>query len=118
MEMKYKMAIVIRNDLKMSKGKLAVQVAHASVSCAIEPYSDHSVMEEWFDEGQRKVCLKVESLQELEAVEQLAIHNGVLCKKIVDFGLTELPPNTVTCIGIGPALEEKINKVTGNLKLV
>lgn len=119
--MKYKMAIVVRSDLGMSKGKLAVQVAHAAVSCALSANSsrDHIyALRSWFEEGQRKVCLKVETLDELLALESLAMVMRIPFQKITDFGLTELPPNTITCLGIGPGLEEDVNKITGSLKLV
>jgi PTH2 family peptidyl-tRNA hydrolase len=68
-------------------------------------------------EGQRKVVLKVEDLAELEQVERLAAAAGLITDKITDAGLTEVPPGTITCIGIGPAKEADIDRITGHLKL-
>ncbi|MCL7391823.1 MAG: peptidyl-tRNA hydrolase Pth2 [Thaumarchaeota archaeon] len=116
---KFKQAIVVRNDLKMSTGKIAVQVAHASLSSAeecrkinIEWYN------KWIDEGQKKVVLKVPNLQELLKLYDKAKMMKLPVAIIEDAGLTELEPGTVTALGIGPAPSEEIDKVTGNLPLL
>ena len=59
----YKQCILVRDDLKLPKGKMAVQVAHAALS-AYE-WADHSVQEEWKRQGQKKVVLKVDKLEDL-----------------------------------------------------
>ena len=60
---KYKQVVIVREDLKLSKGKLSVQVAHAAVSCAIKAEKNkNNFFLEWFTEGQKKVVLKVENL--------------------------------------------------------
>ena len=50
-------------------------------------------------------------------MQQHAREIGLTNSLITDAGLTEVPPGTVTCLGIGPATETKINEVTGNLSL-
>jgi len=37
---------------------------------------------------------------------------------MIDRGLTEIDPGTITCIGIGPDEERVLDKITGNLKLL
>jgi PTH2 family peptidyl-tRNA hydrolase len=113
--MKYKLVIVVREDLKVSPGKLAAQVAHAAVECVLQ--SDRELINLWRKEGAKKVVLKVPSLCELLEIYKQAKDLGLTSVLIRDAGLTEVEPGTITCVGIGPDLEEKIDKVTGNLKL-
>ena len=112
----YKQCIIIRDDLKLSKGKLAVQVAHAAVSAA--EWASRSDLENWKEGGQKKVVLRVEKLQDLFELKEKARREGLSTALITDAGLTEIAPGTVTVLGIGPARADYIDKVTGNLKLV
>lgn len=117
-EMQYKLVIVIRDDLRMSVGKLAAQVAHAAVTCALDTKSRKPKwFSEWYKEGQRKVVLKAEDVKELRALEDKAARAGLTHALITDAGLTELPPNTTTCLGIGPAPEKDLDPITGSLPL-
>jgi len=116
---KYKMAIVVRDDLKLSKGKLSAQVAHAAVSCAIKSEKNkNKYFSEWFSEGQKKVVLKIDDLDSLLKVFNEAKSVGLITELIKDAGLTEIPPGTITVLGIGPAPEDEIDKIVGNLKLL
>jgi PTH2 family peptidyl-tRNA hydrolase len=112
----YKQVIVVRSDLKLSKGKLAVQVAHAALSAADE--ADARIVKYWKNEGQKKIVLSVAGLKELLDIGKKCNALKISSSLIRDAGLTELKPGTISCIGIGPDKEEKINKVTGMLKLV
>jgi len=113
--MKYKQVIIVREDLNISCGKLCVQVAHASLEAAM--LSDPEIVNKWREEGAKKVILRVKNEEELLKYYKLAKESGLICVLIRDAGLTELEPGTITCIGIGPDEEEKIDKITGNLKL-
>lgn len=112
----YKQAIIVRADLNLSKGKLAAQVAHAAVSAA--DWAPKKDREKWMEQGQKKVVLKVPTLRDLYELREDARREGLPVALITDAGHTELPPGTVTTLGIGPAEEERIDKVTGDLKLV
>ncbi len=117
--MEHKLVVVVREDLKMSGGKLAVQVAHAAVSCALEAKARNpSWFASWYREGQRKVGLRADDLEELRRLESKAARASLPRALISDAGLTELPPNTTTCLGIGPAPEDKVDPITGSLSLV
>jgi PTH2 family peptidyl-tRNA hydrolase len=118
-EFRYKQVIVFRSDLKLSRGKTAAQAGHAAVSAAEEARKHRK---EWFDgwlrEGQCKIAVKVMNEKTLTELGEQAKEMGLPCALIVDRGLTEIPPNTVTCLGIGPAPAERVDKVTGKLPLL
>ncbi len=119
MTQEFKQVIVIRSDLKMGKGKLSAQVAHAAVLAAEKSRKTRkSVYKEWSSTGQAKVVLKVNSLNDLLDVQLMAETEGLITSIIEDKGLTQLPPGTVTCIGIGPDYSSKIDRVTRSFKLL
>lgn len=118
-EFHYKQVIAFRSDLKISKGKIAAQSGHAAVS-AVEEARKHfkEWWKAWLREGQCKIAVKVESAKELLELEKQAKELAIPCALIVDRGLTEVPPGTITCLGIGPAPVEKIDKITSMLPLL
>lgn len=114
-----KQVIVVRADLGMSKGKLAVQVAHASVIAALEAMKKkREWFEEWLYTSQKKVVVKVNGERELLEIYEKAVERGLPASIVRDAGLTELPPGTLTAVGIGPAPDEEVDKITGGLKLL
>jgi len=116
--MEYKQVIVVREDLKMSSGKTCAQVAHASLGAAEKAsLQAREWYEAWKQGGQRKVVLKVVNERELFEVYESA-KKELPCYLVEDAGLTELPPGTTTSLGVGPAPSEKIDKITGELKLL
>jgi PTH2 family peptidyl-tRNA hydrolase len=118
-EFDYKQVLVFRADLKMSKGKIAAQAGHAAVSAAQDAFVHHKKWwEAWLFEGQRKIAVKVQNEKELGELEAAADDLGLPHALIVDRGLTEIPEGTVTCLGIGPAPAQKIDRLTGKLQLL
>ncbi|MCW4007984.1 MAG: peptidyl-tRNA hydrolase Pth2 [Candidatus Bathyarchaeota archaeon] len=118
-QFEYKQVLVFRSDLKLSKGKIAAQAGHAAVSAAQEAHKRHREWwEAWLFEGQRKVAVKVKDEQELMVLKKQAEDLDLPHALIVDSGLTEIPPGTITCLGIGPAPAEKIDRLTGKLPLL
>ena len=116
--MMYKQVLVVREDLDISEGKRAVQVAHGALGAAQEARERNGKWyKEWLAEGQRKVVLRARDLTELRALHAKAKGLKLPCVLIDDAGLTEVPPGTTTCLGIGPAPEHLIDQVTGQLPL-
>jgi len=116
---KYKMVIVTRADLKLTPGKLSAQVAHAAVDCVLLTKKHKPKwFNEWRREGSKKTVLKVESESEFYPLRDKALSYGLTTVIIEDAGYTEIPPGTKTVLGIGPAPEEIIDKVTGSLPLL
>lgn len=112
--MELKQVIVVRKDLKLGKGKLASQVAHASISAA----EKSKWKREWLKGLQKKSVLKCRDLNELMEIYENAKNVGLPAEIIQDAGRTHIPAGTVTCVGIGPAPEDEIDKITGKLKLL
>jgi PTH2 family peptidyl-tRNA hydrolase len=118
-EFRYKQVIVFRSNLRLSKGKTAAQAGHAAVSAAEEARKHRREwFDEWLSEGQRKIAVKVKTEKEMLELEAAAKELGLPNALIVDRGLTEIPAGTVTCLGIGPAPAEKVDKLTGKLPLL
>ncbi len=113
-----KQVIAIRTDLDMGKGKIAAQVGHACVLGAENVRKSHpDWFKEWWD-GQEKVVVKVSSLKELEEIKEHAISFNIPWSEVTDAGHTQIEPGTTTCISLGPAPQDLVDKVTGNLKLL
>jgi PTH2 family peptidyl-tRNA hydrolase len=114
-----KQVIVVRSDLKMGKGKIAAQVAHASLSAAEEAMGKRVPwFDGWKEGGQAKVVLKVQSEEELQELFRKAKSAKLPVSLIEDRGLTQVEPGTVTCLGIGPGPDDDIDRITGKLRLL
>ena len=115
----YKMVIIMRNDLKMTKGKIAAQAGHAAVNCALSiKKKDPKTFDRWTMTGQTKVVLRVDSEKELFEFKAIAdtqnINNSIIC----DAGRTQIEPGTYTCLGMGPAASPALDKITGELRML
>jgi len=119
MDFRFKQCLIARSDLKISTGKLAAQISHAAVGAAeAARKTRRGWYKGWLVEGQKKVVLVARSLDELLKLEEKAKSMKLPTALIRDMGLTELPPDTVTALGIGPAPNELIDKVTSSLPLL
>jgi PTH2 family peptidyl-tRNA hydrolase len=111
-----KQVIIIRTDLKMGKGKQISQACHASVAAFLKTKTADK--EKWLEEGMKKVILKVSNEKELKELYKIAKKEKLPCELISDAGFTQIEPGTITSLGIGPANDRKIDKITGKLKLL
>lgn len=129
--MNTKQVIVMRNDLNMRKGKQIAQGSHSSISfltknvifdknkLIIDPKIDIEILKSWMDGSFTKICVRVDSEEELLEIYQKAIDCGLPAHLITDAGFTEFHGvPTKTCVAIGPYISEEIDKITGHLKLL
>ena len=111
-----KQVILVRADLKLPKGKLAAQAAHAAVEAAWR--ADKELSRRWRDEGMGKIVLKVADEKEMLRYLQAAKDAGLPTALITDAGRTVVEPGTRTCLGVGPAEDAVLDRLFGGLKLL
>ena len=111
-----KQVIVIRKDLNMRKGKMVAQGSHASLGAYLT--APLAYRNTWFASGQTKICVSVDSEEELLKIYKLAQEAKLPNALIRDAGHTELEPGTLTAVGIGPCEDDAVNEITGKLKLL
>lgn len=113
--MEFKQVILVRQDLKLPKGKAAAQAAHASVEAVLQ--SEKAMVKSWRNEGMAKIVLKVKDLKELRSYNQAAKDVGLVTAVITDAGKTTVAPGTTTCMAIGPDYSDRIDAIVQDLKL-
>jgi len=113
---RFKQCLILRNDVKMSCGKKCAQAAHASIGAFDN--AEKTLKKAWQAEGQKKVVLKANDERTLFEIKVIAERAGISTSLIQDAGMTEIPPGTITALGLGPAKAEDLDKITGNLPLL
>lgn len=112
--MDHKQVLILRTDLDMSQGKMIAQACHASLGSYEK--CDKKVKEEWRKQGSKKVVVQSKSeSRTLDLFEEMKAAD-IPCFLVKDRGLTEVERGTVTGLGAGPVLEEKVDKITEQLK--
>nr|XP_014100026.2 LOW QUALITY PROTEIN: peptidyl-tRNA hydrolase 2, mitochondrial [Bactrocera oleae] len=108
-----KLVLVVRGDLKMSKGKTAAHRAqHASYFCYQQSQKEQDkqkLVEAWSTLGQPKIVLRVNTLEELTNLQNRAKNAGVIAELVRDAGRTQLEAGTATVLGIGPDIEKNVD---------
>lgn len=112
----YKQVVMIRSDLKMTTGKAVAQALHAALGTI--KLVDKEIVKKWEKEGSKKVVLKVKDLKELRNIEKKIRKEKIPYFLVKDAGLTQLKTGTITALGVGPIEEEKIDRITRELKLL
>jgi peptidyl-tRNA hydrolase, PTH2 family len=115
--MEAKLAVVVRADLAMGRGKIAAQVAHAAVAAVLANLGTDDLAG-WLRDGQPKVVLKVTSAGQLQEVIQQAKAAGLPVELVNDAGRTQVAAGTLTCCAIGPAEGQRIDAITAGLPLL
>lgn len=111
----------------MRKGKMVAQGCHSVLGVFFEHfsysidnnyYTDNDVILKWFYDLQKKICVSVDSEEELLKIYSQCIEHDLNVYLVQDQGLTEFKQPTYTCLAIGPDYSDKIDKITGNLPLL
>ncbi|XP_011493957.1 PREDICTED: peptidyl-tRNA hydrolase 2, mitochondrial-like [Ceratosolen solmsi marchali] len=113
----YKLVLIVRNELKMGKGKVAAQCAHAAVSAYKKALKYPKLLKHWEKYGQTKITLKCNTEEELIKLHKSAKMVGLLSNIVCDAGQTQVLPGSKTVCGIGPGPSSTIDELTGHLKL-
>ena len=135
--MAIKQVIVVNKALKMRAGKMAAQVAHAAMAFLTSQFNDQltdpadnrcgkqvvhaaisNTQREWVRGSYRKIVAYVESHEELLKIIEQAQDAGVASYPIIDAGLTEFKEPTMTCVALGPDEDQRLDPITGGLKLL
>ena len=137
---KSKMMIVMRRDLKMRKGKIAAQAGHACIDAILMALSKEgrlndfettndgialrdtdkptTPLSDWFKYGCAKICVYVDSEDELIDIAEKAKEKDIIAAVITDAGMTEFHGvPTKTCLALEPLPAEIADELTGGLSL-
>ncbi|MFW9924547.1 MAG: aminoacyl-tRNA hydrolase [Candidatus Thorarchaeota archaeon] len=115
----YKMVIGIRTDLGISKGKAAVLASQVAVLCSEEAKkSKIDWLKHWFSEGQKKVVVQIPSHEEMINLHKKAQQYNFSCAIIENLKIIDYLRDSILAIAIGPAPNDKIDKLTADYKLL
>lgn len=119
-----RLALVIRQDLGMTKGKIAAQCCHATLSCfrligldSSKQSYNPTMVNRWLSHGQAKITLKCPDASTMDELYAKAISLGINASIIHDAGRTQIAAGSATVLGLGPAPKSVLDQVTGELKL-
>ena len=103
----------------MGKGKIAAQVGHAAVKATLKSGEVRpELLDAWLSTGQKKICVKAEGARQIEQIEQQAKQNNILSSRNYDAGHTQIPAGSLTVLALGPDEVDKLDALTGELKLL
>lgn len=118
------MTLIVRQDLKMGKGKAAAQCSHATLALykkITNPQSaayNPEMVERWeYGNGQAKITLQVPNQEEMDLLFAQAVSLGINAYVVHDAGRTQIAAGSATVLGLGPAPKQVIDQITNELKL-
>lgn len=107
---------IVRKDLKMNRGKIAAQVGHAVQYLLLNP-KEPKLVQKYLLTGTVKLVKRCETLQELEELEEECHRKKIPCRSVIDFGRTQVAPNTKTVLGIGPRPRKELDPMVRKFPL-
>ena len=103
------MYVIVRTDLKMSKGKIAAQCCHAVQGITMISNIKYICP---------KICLKVNNVIDMDMISKYCIDNTIPHYQVIDAGLTQVPPMSKTVLGVGPIKKSNVPDIIKDLKLL
>jgi peptidyl-tRNA hydrolase len=97
--MKTAMYIFVNKGLGMSTGKAAAQASHA----AVEAYrlSKPALVEHWYKGNHyTKLVMEAQDAEQMRVIERYINDRGFKTSLIIDEGLTEIEPHSITALGV------------------
>ena len=115
-----KLIYCVRTDLKMGKGKMAAQVGHATLGIYKKNLKEKrsDILEKWGNSGEAKIVVKVSSEREMFQLKRRAEEMKMCTHIVQDAGKTQIAAGSTTVLAIGPDFQNRLNQVTGHLKLM
>uniref|UniRef100_A0A7S1GRT0 peptidyl-tRNA hydrolase n=2 Tax=Hemiselmis andersenii TaxID=464988 RepID=A0A7S1GRT0_HEMAN len=110
------MVLVVNQELKMGKGKIAAQCGHATLGAYKK--ASPQVLRMWEGLGQAKICVQCPTEAEMHEVADKARAKGLITYQVTDAGRTQIPAGSRTVLAIGPAPESAFKGVTDHFKLL
>lgn len=115
----FKLVLCVNNSLGMGKGKIAAQCCHATLGAyKISLKHCQTVLEQWEDDGQAKVAVKVDTEAEMVDLQAKALAAGLVTYFVADEGRTQIAAGSRTVLAIGPAPAYAFQGLTSHLKLL
>mgnify|MGYP001043592211 CR=1 FL=1 len=111
----HKCIVLVRTDLKMTKGKIISQVSHGIINNSFKVNKNKLI--NWRENGEKIVTLKINNYQNMLNIYNKAINNNIISHIVIDQGLTQVDTNTPTVCVLGPDKEKKFKDITSHLKL-
>lgn len=109
---------IVRRDLKMNRGKIGAQIGHAVQYLIIDPKEPDMVERYLSSNSTVKLVKRCENLEEFETVEKECLSKEIPYRAVVDFGRTQVAPNTKTVLGIGPRPRIELDPIVGKFPLL
>lgn len=116
----YKMVFVVNSDLKMSIGKIAAQVGHATLGLYrfLQDHQEHKTgLAQWEKSGCKKIVVKGDNVRQLLDLKKRAYELHIANIMVHDAGRTQVDPGSLTVFAVF-GKHEQIDPLTGSLKLL
>ncbi|PWN19645.1 peptidyl-tRNA hydrolase II [Microstroma glucosiphilum] len=123
----HRIVLLVRDDLKMDRGKIAVQCSHAALLLYTLPSSSTASLTSplsrdvarwrsaWQAEGHPALPLRIPDLHSMHALALEAQQRGVPTAIVRDAGRTQVQRGSETVLGIGPAEGRVMDEICGHL---